>query len=251
MRSLITSASVALAVLVAATPAVAQAPPPDSVTQVFRQKAAPGMADKYEAGRKKHMAWHKAQGDPFTWNTYEVTTGPDTGSYIISTPGHQWAEFDTWMAKYGDADTADANAAMAGTQAGSQMAYWTQLSSLSRLPAASAPPTPLASLTTYHVKPGHEGALRAAIRKLNAALDAGKFPLHSAWYQLTNGGPSPTYAVVTPRANMASFDAGVLAALVKQLGQAGTDALVKEFTDTISGATTELLQRRADLSYAP
>jgi len=50
MRSLITSASVALAVLVAA-PVLAQAPPPDSVTEVLRQKVVPGMTDKYEAGR--------------------------------------------------------------------------------------------------------------------------------------------------------------------------------------------------------
>lgn len=250
MRNLIASLSAALVAL-AAAPAFAQAPPPDSVTEVFRQKARPGMTAEYEAGRKKHMAWHKAQGDTWIWNTYEVTTGPDTGAYIIASPNHQWADFDVWEAKFAAGDTADADASMGSSRGPSQRAYWTQLNALSRLPAANAPPTPLLSLTTYSVKPGHEGALRAAIRKVNAALDAGKFPLHSAWYQLTNGGPSPTYAVVTPRANMASFDVGVFGALVKQLGQAGTDALGKEFYDTISGATTELLQRRADLSYAP
>jgi hypothetical protein len=246
MRCLIASLTVAVAALTV-SPAVAQAPPPDSVAQVFRQKVAPGMVDKYEAGRKKHMAWHKAQGDPWTWSTYEVTTGPDTGSYLISSINHQWADFD----KFGDGDTADANVSMAGTQAGSQMAYWTQLSSLSRLPPAGAPPAPLLSLTVYGVKPGHDAALTAAIGKLNAALNAGKFPLHSIWYRLTNGGSTPSYAVVTPRANMASFDIAILAALEKQLGKAGTDALVKEFFDNVNTVSTELLQRRADLSYAP
>ena len=250
MRSLITSASVALAVLVAA-PALAQAPPPDSVTEVLRQKVVPGTTDKYEAGRKKHMGWHKAQGDPWTWNVYEITTGPDTGGYIIVSPDHQWADIDTWTAKYGEADTADAGAAMAGTQASSQLSYWTQLNSISRLPTAGGAPMPLASLTIYSVKPGHDAGLMAAIGKLNAALTAGKYPLNSIWYRLTSGGSTPSFAVVTPRANLATFDNAVLGALEKQLGKPVSDALVKEFFDHITGVTTELLQRRADLSYSP
>ena len=66
MRSLIASVSVALIAL-AAAPVLAQAPPPDSVSEVLRQKVVPGTTDKYEAGRKKHMGWHKAQNDPWSW----------------------------------------------------------------------------------------------------------------------------------------------------------------------------------------
>jgi hypothetical protein len=250
MRHLIASLSAALVVAVAA-PALAQAPPPDSVTQVFRQKSRPGMTAEYEAGRKKHMAWHKAQGDTWTWNTYEVTTGPDTGAYIIASPNHQWADFDTWNAKFADGDTADADASMGSSRGPSQMAYWTQLNSVSRLPPANSPPTPLLSLTTYSVKLGHDAAFLATVSKVNAALSAAKFPLHSIWYRLSNGGSMPAYAVVAPRANLASMSASVLDALEKQLGKAGSDALAKEFFDHLTGATSEMLQRRADLSYAP
>jgi hypothetical protein len=250
MRCLIASLAVAVVALSVA-PAVAQAPPPDSVAQVFRQKVAPGMVDKYEAGRKKHMAWHKAQGDPWTWSTYEIATGPDTGSYLISSINHQWADFDTWSAKFGDGDTADANASMAGTQSGSQMAYWMQLNSISRLPPAGAAPAPILSVTTYHVKPGHDGEFRATVGKINTALTAANYPLNSIWYQLVNGGATPAYVVVTPRANMATFSNVVTSVLTKQLGQAAAEALGKEFYDHLTGLQTELLQRRADLSYAP
>lgn len=248
MRRFLAS-TLAAFIAAAAVPALAQAPA-DSVTQVFRQKVAPGTVDKYEAGRKKHMAWHKAQGDPWVWNTYEVTTGPDTGTYLIASPNHQWAEFDTWQAKFGDADTVDANASMAGTQAGSQMAYWTQLTSISRLPAPNAPPTPLLSLTTFQIKPGSDAAVMVALGKFNAALTAANYPLHSVWYRLSSGG-SPAYAVVTPRANMGTFSHNVMAVVEKQLGKASSEALSKEFFDNVTGVTTELLQRRADLSYAP
>jgi len=250
MRPLFASLTVALVVAVAA-PALAQTPPPDSVTEVLRQKVVPGTTDKYEAGRTKHMGWHKAQGDTWAWNVYEITTGPDTGGYIIASPNHQWADIDTWTAKYGEADTADAGASMAGTQASSQLSYWTQLNSLSRLPAADAAPTPLLSLTIYSVKPGHDAALTAAVTKLNAALTAAKYPLNSIWYRLTSGGATPSYAVITPRANLATFGEAVLPAVEKQLGKAASDALVKEFFDNITGVTTELLQARKDLSYAP
>ena len=250
MRSLIASASIALVAL-ASAPVFAQAPPPDSVSEVLRQKVVPGTTDKYEAGRKKHMGWHKAQGDPWTWNVYEILTGPDTGGYVIVSPNHQWADIDTWTAKYNEADQADAAASMAGTQASSQLSYWTQLNAISRLPAADAAPTPLVSLTVYSVKPGHDSALTAAIVKLNTALVAAKYPLHSLWFRLSSGGATPAYAVVTPRANMASFGDAVMPAIEKQLGKAGSDALVKEFFDNVTGVTTELLQRRVDLSYAP
>ncbi|MBK5297176.1 MAG: hypothetical protein JJE40_08465 [Vicinamibacteria bacterium] len=250
MRNLIASLSAALVAL-AAAPAFAQAPPPDSVTQVFRQKARPGMTAEYEAGRKKHFGWHKAQGDPWAWNTYEVTTGPDTGAYIIASPNHQWADFDVWEAKFAAGDTADADASMGSSRGPSQMAFWTQLNSLSRLPAADAAPTPLASLTTYSVKPGHDAAMTATIGKINAALTAANYPLHSIWYRLVNGGPAPAYAVVTPRANMATFSNVVTTVIGKQLGTAAAEALGKEFFDHVTAVQTELLQRRADLSYAP
>ena len=251
MRSLVASVSIALVVAVAA-PAFAQAPPPDSVTQVLRQKVVPGTTDKYEAGRKKHMAWHKAQGDPWAWNVYEIATGPDTGGYIIASPNHQWADIDTWTAKYGDADTADAGASMAGTQASSQMAYWTQLNSLSRLPPADSAPTPLLSLTDLQREAGprlrahggdRQAQRRAECRQVPAAQHLVPAESAAGRRQPT---PSSRHAPTWPPS-----DVPVLGALEKQLGKAATDALAKEFFDNVTGVTTELLQRRADLSHVP
>lgn len=251
MRSVVASISTALVVLLAA-PVLAQAPPPDTVTEVIRQKARPDMQQQYEAGRKKHMAWHKAQNDTWAWDVFEVTTGPDTGSYVIATGNHQWKDIDEWTAKMGDADTADSAAAMGSASTGSQVAYWTQLNAISRLP----PPNergPMLTVTYFRVKPGSDAALRGTIGKLNAALDAGKFPLRSIWYSLSNGGFGPTYAVVTPRAGFMDMAPSptLLETLEKQLGKVGADALVKAFYDNITSTNTEMLQRRPDLSYVP
>jgi len=251
MRSVVLSVAGALVVLVSVSVS-AQAPPADSVTEVLRQKARPGTLAQYEAARKKHMGWHKAQNDPWAWDVFEVTTGPDTGSYIITSSNHQWKEMQEWDAKMGEADTADAQAAMGGLIEGSERAYWTQLNSLSRLPPAGER-MPLLTVTYYQLKPGSDAAVRAAITKLNAALDGGKFPLRSIWYSLASGGTGPTYAVVVPRSGLGDMapTPTLLAVLEQQMGKAGADGLVKSFFDNVVSVSSEMLQRRPDLSYLP
>ena len=169
----------------------AQTPGPDSVTEVLRQKARPGTVQEYEASRKKHMEWHKAQNDPWVWEVFEVLTGPDTGSYLIASGEHQWKEMEAWVARMGDADAADSRASMGQYIASTQREYWTQLNAISRLPK-TPDRAPLITVTRYRVKPGHEAAFRAAIGKVNAALDAARFPLATIWFTLANGGAAPT-----------------------------------------------------------
>jgi hypothetical protein len=48
------------------------------------------MTQQYEAGRKKHMAWHKSQKDTWSWYAWEVVTGENTGSYVIGTFEHNF-----------------------------------------------------------------------------------------------------------------------------------------------------------------
>ena len=239
-------------VVLAPAVASAQTPPPDSVSEVLRQKIQPGTVSKYEAARKEHMGWHKTHNDPWTWEVFEVMTGPDTGSYLISSGDHQWKDMEGWVAKYADADGADSAASMGPYIASTQRTYWTQLNAISRMPAADVQ-YPLITLTTYHVKPGSDAAVRAAIAKVNAALDAGKFPIGSVWFVLTNGGPTPTYAVVAPRNGLGEMgpSPSLLEVLEKQLGKPASDALIKSFFDNVVSASTELLRFRTDLSYLP
>ena len=95
--------------------------------------------------------------------------------------------------------------------------------------------------------------LRTAIAKVNAALDAGNFPLRTIWFVLDERRPSPTYAVVAPRAGLGEMapSPSLLEVLEKQLGKPAADALVKSFFDNVVSANTELLRLRTDLSYLP
>jgi len=253
MRSPVASVAVVAALALVPVAARAQQPPPDSVIQVLRQHVKDGVStSQYEAGRKKHMAWHKSQNDPWTWHVYEIMTGSDTGAYLIVSPDHAWADLDTWQDKMGEGDAADAQTSMAGTQGHTAMSYWTQLNGISRLPAANTPPSKYLTLTTFRTKPGSDGAFIAAVGKINAALTDGKYPVHSIWYRLTSGGDAPAFAVVTPRENLAALGLPTpAAALAAHLGAAPAGELGKALYDNVQSATTELLLRRGDMSYAP
>jgi hypothetical protein len=251
MRSTVMSVTGALALL-ASVSVSAQTPPPDSVTEVLRQKPRQGMVKEYEASRKKHMAWHKAQNDTWAWDVFEITTGPDTGGYLIASGNHQWKEMEEWDAKLGNADGADSAASMGATIDSTKRAYWTQLNAISRLPAANER-APLLTVTLYHTKPGSDFAFRAAIGQISSALEAEKYPIHTIWYVLSNGGAGPTYAVVAPRAGLGEMGPSptLLEVLQKHLGKPGADAAINAFYANVVSTESELLQRRPDLSYVP
>src|SRR6266700_933790 len=79
----------------------------NNLCRIFLQDPKPGMDTQFVAARKKHNAFHAAQKDTWTWNTFAVQTGDHTGRYVTSTCGHAWKDFDEWEARMGKADAAD------------------------------------------------------------------------------------------------------------------------------------------------
>jgi hypothetical protein len=71
-------------------PALAQQP--GDIVEIHINRVKPGMTQQYEAGRKKHMAWHKSQNDAWSWNTWAVLTGPATGSDVVGSFGDHWKD---------------------------------------------------------------------------------------------------------------------------------------------------------------
>jgi len=49
------------------------------VVEIHINKIKPGMTRQYEEGRKKHMNWHRQQNDAWSWYTWEILTGENTG----------------------------------------------------------------------------------------------------------------------------------------------------------------------------
>src|SRR5438045_7913965 len=100
-------------VLVCSLAVAQQSPtaPAGDLVEIHINKIKPGMTRQYEEGRKKHMMWHRKQNDAWSWLTWEILTGENTGSYVIGTFGHRWSDFDA-RTKFEVEDSADAIAHM-------------------------------------------------------------------------------------------------------------------------------------------
>jgi hypothetical protein len=79
----------------------------NNVCRIYFSTPKPGADQQYEAGRKKHMDFHRAQRDTWSWRTYLIETGDNAGTYVSSTCGHSWKDLDEWEQRMGKADTAD------------------------------------------------------------------------------------------------------------------------------------------------
>ena len=54
----------------------------NNVCRVYFSTPKPGVAQQYEAGRKKHMQLHRDKKDTRTWKTFFIEYGDNAGTYV-------------------------------------------------------------------------------------------------------------------------------------------------------------------------
>lgn len=222
--------------------------------RVYFSRPKPGMDLQYEAGRKKHMQFHRSQKDTFTWNTWLIETGDNAGTYVTSTCGHTWAEFDEWEARMGKADTADGATNLTPYVQGGSNGFYVYRSDMSLAPA-NEPPAPMTAVTIYKLKPGTAPDFAAAIRRATDAISKqADWPKTSGWLQLVNGGDSPTFVLLNARKNWAEFAPLAktpLDVMTEAYGKETADQIQKTIMDSTAHLSTEAATYRPDLSYIP
>lgn len=241
---------VAAALAIAATPLLAEDTP--TVGHIYITAPKAGMEQQYEAGRKKHMDWHKRQNDTWGWNTWQVLTGDHAGMYVTGTLSHRWKDFDEY-GKLETADTADAVANMGAYSASTVNFFVGFLADVSRPPEGSGP-SPMSELIHFQLKQGKDGEFRHAIKRIHEAIGKTSWPAHYLWYELLDGGEHPAYTLVLPMktwADMAPLDPPFPVMLEKAFGREDAAAILKELDGSIHGQRSEIVRYRADLSYVP
>lgn len=243
---------VVIVICLAASLAVSQAQSPASVCEIHVNKLKPGMTSQYEQARAKHMAWHKSQNDSWSWAVWEITTGENTGNYLVGTCGHEWKDFDG-RDKFQVADSANANSTIGPYLAAETMAYYVQRTDLG--PATSpGPPPPYLHVLHFFVKPEGVNDFTDAVKKVGAGIAKTNFPAGRVnWYSLASGGRGPEFVLVFEYKSIAemqgpgkTLDAMMQEAYGEQ-GAAVLATLRKAYYSTYS----ELLHFRPDLSYMP
>ena len=226
----------------------------NNVCRIFFQDPKPGMDAQFVAARKKHNAFHAAQKDTWTWNTFAVQTGDFTGRYVTATCGHSWKDFDEWEARMGKADAADAGASIGPTVQGGRNGFYTYRADMSLAPA-NQPPGAITAVTIYVLHPGTAPDFIAAIKKATDAISKqADWPKTSGWLQLMNGGEAPTFVLLNQRKNWADFEPlpkTVIDVTTEAYGKEASDQIQKTIRDSTEHIYTEAAQYRADLSYVP
>ena len=240
-------------VLAPVFPALAQ---PSNVAEINFQTPKPGMTTQYEAARKKHDGWHKSQKDSWTWSTWEVVSGPGTGTYLTGTFGHAWKDFDG-RDKFNAADLAEFRISIGPTLAGAFTSYYVMRADMSlSAPTPGGSPAPMASITLFTLKPDGVNDFVDSVKKVNEGIKKTNYPQAGAsrWFQLVNGGEGPLFVLSADRADFAAFqpnektlDVMMEEAYGKEQGAATLAALRR----SVRTVNTETIRYRPDLSYLP
>jgi hypothetical protein len=235
-----------------AFPAFLTAQPTGSVARVFVTQVKGGQTAQYEAGRKRHMDWHRKQADTWAWFTWEVVTGERAGSFLAGTFGHQWKDFDDWEAKLGTSDAADGALNMAASTASQVNGFYLHMPEVSRGPGGEPPP--MSELTFYRLNFGADQEFRSAIKKAHEAIGKSTWKVNYAWYEMVNGGDHPTYVLAFAMkgfADLAPQDPPFPAMLEKVMGAYDAQEVLKAIDRSVKSARSEIVRYRPDLSYVP
>ncbi len=239
--------------LVSALPALAQ--PAGNVLELNIHTPKPGMGEKYEAARKKHMAWHKTQKDTWAWHTWQVISGPEGGTYYTGTFGHAWKDFDGHE-KFWKDDEADYGKGIGPTVGLSFVSYYVRRADLSLSQPTDDPPTAYSLLTYFHIKQDGVNDFVDAVKKINEGIKKTNYRQAgpSAWYQLVNGGEGPLFVLAGGRANWAAFapnDKTLDQMMEEAYGKEQGAAILASGRKAIQSTRTETVQYRPELSYVP
>jgi hypothetical protein len=253
MKSL-TSIPLTLAVmLLAAFSTNAQTSPGNILAAEF-QTPKPGMTQQYEQGRKQKADWHKQQKDPLALLVFEIRTGQDTGTYLVSRGLMHWADMDHPSVPE-TADDEEYNKVVGAYVEKLSDAFYEFLPKFSN-PENSPVPPKYSEILILRVKFGKAADFLAALGRISQAEQKANPSSHVAIYELANGGFTDTYVASIARPHWADFEANpnekpMAQVLAEAYGPGDGTSILAQIDSTIETEYTEILEFRPDLSYIP
>lgn len=223
------------------------------IAQIYRVTPKEGHGYDFEEGVKRYFEDVADADAPWAWFIWEIITGEDTGSYMVGTFGHAWADFDQ-QPDDPSGIQASFRANIEPHVAHAEGSIWAFDQELSRgTPDGS--PSSFAQVYFYRPEFGTEAQVRDAFVQVKEAAEAAQWA-GSMWevYVLVNGGVHPQLAVVLQGDSFADFaepDPAMDEMLSEQLGEEAAMELFGTFSAAMAGEHSEMLAFREDLSYVP
>jgi hypothetical protein len=74
-----------------------------NVARLAVWQATPGMSRELEEGYKRHLVWHRQNGDSWTWHGWTIVSGERYEYFIDGTFFHAWSDLDSPVSPAADA----------------------------------------------------------------------------------------------------------------------------------------------------
>lgn len=229
--------------------ALAQA---NNLAKMYHVKVKAGHGPQFEAALKTHVEWRKAEGDPWTWDVYQVANGQNLGDFYIRSGEHTWADLDSYaefLAK--GAEEWERNVASHIESISSTI---TAVDTTNFNWHPNPTEVKLISIITHHLKPGKQRAYAQAVNKYHTTIMDNNRKGYYAFDWNVNGGAGPTVSIALPYtswADMQGPEESLQAFMSRILGAEEAMKLSDEFNSTIMSAESMVLQSRPDLSVLP
>jgi len=223
-----------------------------NIAEAIVTKPKAGHASQYEAGRKRHMAFHKRQKDTWSWMTYEILSGDNTGSYVTVSPDHHWKDLDG-REKFEAADAADVAINLTPHAESTTVHYYTYRADMSYAPEGNPEPV-LVQTTHFYVRAEGVADFVAGVRKITEAGKKTGGLGRPMWYQLVSGGEGPRFVLRQLRKNWAEFqppDKTLDAIVEEAFGKEEAAQILSSVRKNIRYTISYTSRYRPDLSYVP
>ncbi len=213
--------------------------------------AMPGKTAEFESAAKAHMEEvHQKPGDDWTWNAWQVTSGPNVGRYCWGTFDHDWADFDNPTVP-SQVDLADWDMKTDGLRQNDRVVYTRYLPDISQPKEGDSP---MAAIRFFQIRFGTRDEFLELVGKFHEAIVKTKMPWNYEWYNSVSGDRFGTFVLVLPRQNFAAmnptgkpFDE----MLAEAYGKEEAEALLDRFDGIVEKGWEIMTSGRPDLSYIP
>jgi hypothetical protein len=158
----------------------------DGIAQVILITPKAGQEKALIKAITEYHHWVAGKQGHWTFNWYEILTGPDTGKYIARSGGHNWSDFDAeydWQEEAGEKFQANVaplieNAQRTITRNMDEFGHW---------PEDFTGYTHI-QIQQWYVKSGRLGQFRKGLKKIVDTLKAANYPNYFGIVTVVSGG---------------------------------------------------------------
>jgi len=252
MRFLLPSLLAITATSLSPLSAVAQHAPPGLLARTIVLDVSSDRYPQFEEALRDHLRYHRVNGDPWAWHTWQVVNGADLGRYYLRSLGHSWQDLDE-QAPLRQSDWADFLAHVAPNVRSMTSTISSFEPALSNWPPEVARPT-LVSLTRFELTFDGIRAFRGALEKIRAAVLERAPDRQWGWTTTVNGSDGPEMTLLVPLDGWSDLEPRrpPLWSLIEEAyGVEQANSLRATIAASLRSMSSSVLAYRADLSYEP